>query len=741
MNKLGRFIVLVVVLWLVHSRPATAAAQESPKIPAGLKELAGELDKRHQYLFDKSDWAELGELCGQLSGPVQKRRRRLPSAAERQAAAERAGEAADKLLRLLEKCPNVIRLRLAEDKITGSIDGPIKVPGDVGALLFRIESGEGQMRCATNLYNMNEAVGPEEGGRTRGPVQLEIASPGITWALLSLTEVPNGLSSLLVKFLYPPDKAVHLPVDILAPAEGRLKVSILSDDTGEPTPAMVRLRWKVNDTDRMPANGIDFGPQFDMREQRYGPRRTRVPGRFSGHLWWCVPGPFDMALPPGDWELAVRRGVEHVAVIDTFNLRSGDTVERTYRPKRWIDMRKLGWYSGDDHVHCRIMSDEDARRLMVWLRAEDVHVVNILKAGNIYRTYFMQRGFGKAYRVIDGDYVVVPGQECPRIGGRYAIGHTISLNTQSMVRDADKYFLYDWVIDKVHAQGGLFGYAHGQANYFHVSRDMSINVLKQKVDFLEILQFARLGTDLYYDFLNTGFKLTASAGTDVPWGGTIGEVRVYAYTGDQDFSADLWFDAVKRGRTFVSNGPMLSFEVDGILPGGEIVLEKNRKLRVRARALGSPDGMLPLKLEIIRHGEVIRRVESTESTGNELSIDFEVNSENGFWLAARAEGGDGSYAHTTPVYVIRRGLRFWKYDTVDRLIDARLAELNKVEGFTKEAMRLNSDGRAAMDLMSKQLKLQGAALLKNVKEARRIYKKLKQTAKHEKSVRAANSMN
>ena len=117
----------------------------------------------------------------------------------------------------------------------------------------------------------------------------------------------------------------------------------------------------------------------------------------------------------------------------------------------------------------------------------------------------------------------------------------------------------DWritleVFDAVHAQGGLTGYAHVNSGMFHVHRDMSLNVPRQKLDFVEILQFNQLGTDLYYDFLNLGCKLTASAGSDVPWGGTIGEVRAYAYLGEKEFTADNWFEAFGRGRTFTTSG-------------------------------------------------------------------------------------------------------------------------------------------------------------------------------------------
>ena len=53
--------------------------------------------------------------------------------------------------------------------------------------------------------------------------------------------------------------------------------------------------------------------------------------------------------------------------------------------------------------------------------------------------------------------------------------------------------------------------------------------------------------------LNLGFRLTAAAGSDTPWGSTIGEVRTYVHTGAQ-FDVDTWFRNLKAGHTFVING-------------------------------------------------------------------------------------------------------------------------------------------------------------------------------------------
>jgi len=258
------------------------------------------------------------------------------------------------------------------------------------------------------------------------------------------------------------------------------------------------------------------------------------------------------------------------------------------------------------------------------------------------------------------------------------------------------------------------------------------------VDFGEILQFNHLGTHLYYAFLNLGCQLTASAGSDVPWGGTIGEARVYAFLGDQPFSADAWFAAFGRGRTFTTSGPMIEFSVDDALPGDQITVNEDRILRVRARALGEPDRMTPVTLEVVSHGEVMHTAQSTDPSRPEASLDFTVEAGHGRWIAARAQSGDGTSAHTTPVYVVREGFRFWKFEELETLLADRNESLRQIEQIVAETRELDTEGRLTGDRYRQQLVFQGDALLERVRLARGIYQDLRQIADQERPHRTGS---
>ena len=728
-------LLLTVLAGCLWAGPTLGLAQPGSRT-ADIGELVSVLLRKHPYLFDD-------EARDRLEAAY--REYRLAQAAEREREKSgRGGVEAEgsqrpswpsrfALVHFLDTCPGLIRLDLRQEHPEATPREPIELPDSAGALLLQLVNGREETRYLLQDYSHSSLPEVE-------PIRIPAAARATTWVLLSLSGIPSRRTSLVLEFQRESQDPVRLPLEVKAPNPARLKVSVLSDDTGRETPSMVRLVRKLNGRDYRPSNALDLAEQFEGHGS--GHLSTNLPGRLRGD-YWCVPGPFEMSLPPGKWEIAIRRGLEHLPLFDTITLKPGETAKRTYRPRRWVDMRKLGWFSGDDHVHFRLLNDQDAQRLMTWVQAEDLYLANVVEMGDINRTWFRQRGFGREHRVVSADHVLSPGQECPRTGARFRLGHALAMNTTSLVRNLDRYFLYDWMFDRVHRQGGLTGYAHVYRTYPQLHRDMSINVPKNKVDFLELMQVGILGTNLYYEFLDLGFKLTAAAGSDVPFAGTVGEVRMYAYAPEAG-DGDAWFEAVRRGRTFVTNGPMLELEVGGAMPGDELPVKRGQKVRIRARAWGHPGRSRPSRLEIVRHGQVIRHIQPSHPEEHELRLSFELEGGNGYWIAARAEGTDGSEAHTTPVYVVRKPLRFWNYERVERLIATRLHSLDEVERLVARA-RATQAGEVADEPQgeseraawweTRRLAEQGPELLDRVAEARRIYQQLRQRWKREGSLR------
>jgi hypothetical protein len=160
-------------------------------------------------------------------------------------------------------------------------------------------------------------------------------------------------------------------------------------------------------------------------------------------------------------------------------------------------------------------------------------------------------------------------------------------------------------------------------------------------------------------------------------------------------------------------------------------VKSDKPLRVKARVWGDPGASMPSKLEIVRNGEAIKTIEPAAPGQAELKVEFDVDPAQGFWIAARAEGADGSRAHTTPVYVVKPGLRFWKFDALEALIAKRLASLDEIEAVVKERTEKAARGESETSPGDKQLAQQGPELLKRVAAARQIYEDLRAVADQE----------
>ncbi len=663
------FVVFLKPIWLfahgsVESHDENHEIEHTvPEEPIpGAADFVQKLLEYGLYLCDEAASVELTKI-GRLFSASTSSTPSVSAVPETESQAKKRTVAQNGLTQVVERIPHQV-VPLDDFQRLSKEPAETTVPGATGCLLLKVSHPGKKI-----VFRVVE-LDLETFSEREGPIRLPITTQGTTWILAVLKRVPTGLTRQQVFYVAeenPSDMRLGF-FEVKGTAQGEICVTI-QDEDGTVTPALVRLVYRSTGALFPPGGAIDFGPQTGniagIPEFGYEqPTALRVAGAWAG-LYWVTQGSFSNALPVGDWDIWIHRGVEYEPVKDSFTVIEGQKTVLDYRLSRWTDMRKKGWWSGDDHVHARLMSDEDARRLMTWARAADIHVTNILTMGDAFRLYYPQRGFGKDYRYQEGDRVLVPGQEDPR----FYLGHTLGLNLKALVRDENKYLLSDWVADEIHRQGGLYGHAHiSHYQLFNGERDLVMLMPLQKSDFGAIMQCNTLEPELYYKFLNLGFKLAASAGSDTPYGSSVGEVRVYAYLGDKPFDPDAWFDALKAGRTFVTNGPMIEFRVDGALPGDEIRCFEDKSLSVRVKSWGLFNQSAPKHVRLIRNGRCIQEVSSDNPGRTELELVTNVNCEYGGWLAVHVLGQDGSAAHTTPIYLIREGFRFWAIEEVPNLI-------------------------------------------------------------------------
>lgn len=470
-----------------------------------------------------------------------------------------------------------------------------------------------------------------------------------------------------------------------------LSVTIQDAETGNQTPVRIKLTDRQGRHTGLPDDAIAVMYGRDDISEGYG---------FQPDSAFYADGTFSLDLQPDVYDLTITKGNEYLAQNHSLDLTAG-SIDTTIVMERWINMPERGWYSSDDHIHMR-RSPRENPLLLRWIAAEDIHVGHLLQMGDYHAMYYAQYAFGEEglYHEHEGDphshNILSSGQEDPR---SHEIGHTISLFADSLVRKTSQYYYYDRLADKIHQLNGLFGYAH-QGVTFHGYRGMTLDVFDDKVDFMEILQTCidggPLETEHYYHFLNLGFPITATAGSDFPWCGysryedeessrewdaQIGNVRFYTYTGD-DYSFENWKSGVRKGRTFVSNGPILDLKINDQLPGSVIDLREGDEIEISVTAYGHEE-QIPLELlQLIGHGNILDSISSGESSGNreELTLQKTINVQKGIWIAARVKAGPLQYAHTTPVYIRVNGGGFHDEERLQENLDKAESYLDELSG-------------------------------------------------------------
>src|SRR5207247_4337341 len=116
--------------------------------------------------------------------------------------------------------------------------------------------------------------------------------------------------------------------------------------------------------------------------------------------------------------------------------------------------------------------------------------------------------------------------------------------------------------------------------------------------------------------------------------GPPGLVRTYAAAGPR-LAHEAFLSALRHGRTFVTNAPLLEFSVEGVAPGAELRLPAARTLRARVAVRSA----VPLDhVEVVGNGRVVATVELRgDRTRAEAAVDLPAAGSGWYVLRAWAD--------------------------------------------------------------------------------------------------------
>ncbi len=445
---------------------------------------------------------------------------------------------------------------------------------------------------------------------------------------------------------------------------GRLKLRVV-DLRGKPVAARVFV------TD---AEGRAYAPENAWIHADDSFERSERP--FEAHYFDTLGGS-EVMLPPGFVQVDVMRGFEYAFERHQVEVKPDATANLTIHLRLIIPYEPAEWVSGDVHVHMNYAGTyrNTPGHLVEQAAAENLAIVEDLVVNKEQRIPDMAYFSPQMDPASTTDHLLLHGQE---FHTSYW-GHLGLLNlTRNFIvpgyaaypntAGASLYPANGNVADMAHEQGALVGYVHpfdsvpDPAKDEPLTSELPVDVALGKVDYIEVVGFSdhKATAEVWYKLLNCGFRLPTAAGTDFMGNyaslrGPVGLNRVYAEMKPGPLKIEPWLTAIKAGRTFATNGPLLRFSLGGQGIGGEVQLEKKQEVRFSAKM----SSIVPVDhLQIVCNGKFTRELAmNSERTG--ALVDGSIPFGASGWCVLRAFSDKAEYpildlypyATTSPVYI------------------------------------------------------------------------------------------
>ena len=460
--------------------------------------------------------------------------------------------------------------------------------------------------------------------------------------------------------------------------------------------------------------------------------------------WFISPGACRVQVPKGDTSIRIEHGPEYARIKQLLNVQN-DREARTYRLRRWIEMRQRGYLCGENHLHVAaarlapmlVAEGMDFGSSLTWWRGPDPlrripagvgRVRELQFAGRKVPTSIydaeLEYSWGAAYiQNLPAPMPLIADPARPNLDYlRHAIAAGAIVHYQG---GWSREVLVDALVGCVHTVN-ICNNNFALHRFQPRSRYSNLLNVKGFPTYPGTEQgMVSMNMDTYYRLLNCGLRLAAGAGSatgvkQAPVGYNRAYVRV-----PPTASIDEFYLAWKSGKNFVTNGPMLFLRAetkDG--PGDTIGLPRGGGM-VNLDVEAITDQSLTT-VEIVVNGKVVHSLDIDDAKRVKRRLAVLVT--RGSWIAARCTALDEllsddelsryddenqnrafpvapsrlRFAHTSPIYV-----------TVDdrgaadpESIQEGMQMLKQFEAYTKEtaAKRYQASTIEAIELARQRLR-------------------------------------
>lgn len=434
------------------------------------------------------------------------------------------------------------------------------------------------------------------------------------------------------------------------------------------------------------------------------------------------PGNISMMVPKDSVFITASHGPAFSITRSKVRARQVDAVNLSVKvPRLSLPLDFGSWRSGDVHVHMNYGGNyrNTPARLVGQAEAEDLNFVYSLIVNKEQRfpdiSYFMP-GPDPAS---NSNVTLLHGQEFHTSFW----GHMGLLNLKEnlilpgyvgypQTAVSSLYPHNGFVADAAHRQGAFVGYVHPYEvpEIFPdlastISHTDPVDAALGRVDYYELLGFSdpHATSVVWYHMLNTGIRLGVAGGTDAMANyaslrGPVGLNRVFV-PGPATMSSEEFLTGIKRGRGFVTNGPMIGFMLGDSKPGDSLGLGKKKKTIPYKAWMRSN---VPIeKIEVIYNGDVVASHGGPQPV-TQLDISGTLTLRENGWVLFRVWNAGAHrdvfdvypYASTNPIF-IHQGIPSSKA-AVSAAWFVRW--IDRVEKMTKETPNFRNEAERAIVL-------------------------------------------
>jgi uncharacterized protein (UPF0548 family) len=442
------------------------------------------------------------------------------------------------------------------------------------------------------------------------PLKRELGGTALEYRIIQLYSRDAGKREAKLMFNVgqgTQDLGFRNEADILFTAQPAREIQLqVKDENNQPTTAAFVIRDQQGRV--YPSQGKRLAPDFGFHPQIY---------RADGE---------SIKLPDGAYTIEFSRGPESIAKTEPVQVNRG-TRRLSFKVERWIDPSKLGWWSGDHHIHAagcahytKPTEGVHAPDMMRHCLGEDLKVGANLTWGPCF-DYQKQFFTGAIDKVSQYPYLLRYDVEVSGFGSHQS-GHLCLLRLKEQMYPGGE-SMHHWpklglnTLRWAKKQGAVTGPAHSGwglqvdtaelpnykvppydgigANEYIVDVTHEVPGPDGKptpaVDFLSTVDTPYVWElNMWYQTLNVGFRTRASGETDFPciYGERVGLGRSYVKL-DGKLEYDQWCEGIRQGRNYVGDGRshLIGFKVNDAVMGergSELQLASAGPVRVTVKA-------------------------------------------------------------------------------------------------------------------------------------------------------------